>query len=167
MKKKMSTRTKEEQERLKRNEEKWTPDLMAAGWTVIPSVILERQKALGLDPIDFNILMQLARYWWYKDNLPRPSKKAIAECIGRSPSTVQKRIARMEADGLITRVARYDKKFGGQTSNEYHFTGLIDSATPYAKETVQAREKNHEENAERRKRKKPKLRVVKNKDSEE
>ena len=38
---------KEKQERLRRNEEKWTPALMDAGWTVIPSIILERQQALG------------------------------------------------------------------------------------------------------------------------
>ena len=158
---------KEERERLKRNEEKWTPTLMAAGWTVIPSVILERQKALGLDPIDLNILMQLATYWWYKDNPPHPSKRAIAECIGRSPSTVQKRIARMESDGLIKRVKRYDPKFGGQTTNQYQFTGLIESATPYAEEAVQAKEKAKQESAERRTRKKPKLRVIENKEPKE
>ena len=58
---------KEKQERLRRNEKKWTPTLMNAGWTVIPSIILERQQALGLDPVDVNILLQLARYWWYED----------------------------------------------------------------------------------------------------
>ncbi len=56
--------TKKQKEELKMNEKKWTPALMKAGWTVIPSVILERQKALGLDPVDVNILLQLARNCW-------------------------------------------------------------------------------------------------------
>ena len=57
------TVTKAEQAaRLKRNEEKWSPALMEPGWTVIPSIILEKQHALGLDAIDVNILMHLARF---------------------------------------------------------------------------------------------------------
>lgn len=151
---------KEQQERLRRNEKKWTPALMAAGWTVIPSIIMERQQALGLDPVDVNILLQLARYWWYEDNPPHPSKKAIAECIGRSESTVQRRIAAMEAGGLIKRVARYDKKYGQQT-NEYHFDGLITAATPFAKEKLEERDQKKKEAAERRTRKRPKLELVK------
>lgn len=151
---------KEKQERLRRNEEKWTPALMDAGWTVIPSIILERQQALGLDPVDVNILLQLARYWWFKENPPHPSKRAIAECIGKSESTVQKRIAAMERDGLLQRVPRFDPKYG-QRSNEYHFDGLIKEAKPFAEEAIEERKKRQKENADRRTRKLPKLRVVK------
>ena len=60
----------ENAERIRRNEEKWTRTLMDAGWTVLPSIILEKQHALGLDAVDVNILLQLARHWWYKDNPP-------------------------------------------------------------------------------------------------
>ncbi len=45
---------------------------------VLPSIILEKQHALGLDAIDVNILLQLARHWWYRDNPPHPSKASIA-----------------------------------------------------------------------------------------
>ncbi len=38
---------------------------MDAGWTAIPSIILDKQHALGLDPIDVNILLQLAKHWWF------------------------------------------------------------------------------------------------------
>jgi hypothetical protein len=60
---------------LKENERKWTKTLMDAGYTVIPAVILDRQQALGLDPVDVNILLQLITHWWKADNLPYPSKK--------------------------------------------------------------------------------------------
>ena len=88
--------TKHEQtQRVRRNEAKWSSELMDAGWTVVPSIILEKQDALGLDPIDINILLQLARYWWFADKPPCPSKATIARCLGVSPSTVRRHIAAM------------------------------------------------------------------------
>jgi len=74
------------------NEKKWSKALMDAGWTALPSVIIERQKALGLDALDMNIILHLANYWWTRDNKPHPSKKTIAEAIGVAPRTVQRRI---------------------------------------------------------------------------
>ena len=35
-------------EALRVNEKKWTKPLMDAGWTCIPTVIIERQQVLGL-----------------------------------------------------------------------------------------------------------------------
>ena len=129
---------------------------MKAGGTVMPSIILEKQHALGLDPIDINILMKLASHWWYSDNPPHPSKASIAQCLGVDPSTVRRHIARMEKDGFITRKARYTKrKFGGQDTNNYSFEGLIKAAMPHAEEAIALREKQREEDAARRNRKKP------------
>jgi hypothetical protein len=147
----------EQSERLKRNEEKWSKTLMEAGWTVLPSIILEKQHALGLDAVDINILLQLARYWWYSDNPPRPSKATIATCLGVDKSTVRRHIARMEADGFIKRQARYNSKSGGQETNTYLFDGLIKAAMPHAEEFIAMREKQRGEDADRRKRKKPRL----------
>lgn len=133
---------------------------MDAGWTVLPSIILEKQDALGLDPIDINILLQLARHWWYTDNLPHPSKATIAKCIGVDPSTVRRHIARMEAIGFIRRQSRYDRKYGGQQTNLYSFDGLIKAAAPFAKELLTMREQQRDANAARRSRKKPKPTLV-------
>jgi predicted transcriptional regulator len=152
----MPAKKTENAERLRRNEEKWTPTLMAAGWTVLPSIILEKQHALGLDAVDVNILLQLARHWWYKDNPPYPSKSTIALCIGVDPSTVRRHIARMETAGFIKRQSRFDSKYGGQQTNIYHFTGLIKEATPFAQESLRTREQRHNEDMARRNRKKPK-----------
>mgnify|MGYP000648371342 CR=1 FL=1 len=150
-KKKASSRAADE---LKRNEKKWSPELMRAGWTVFPSVILERQQAFPLDAIDINILLHLARHWWYSENPPFPSKRVIAECMGISTSTVQRRIARMERDGLIERVERYSPGVGRQT-NAYLFDGLIEKSKPFAAESVAAREEKKAEAAARRRRKRP------------
>ena len=48
----------EHQKRLRINEEKWSKTLMDAGWTALPSILLDKQHALGIDAIDLNILMQ-------------------------------------------------------------------------------------------------------------
>jgi predicted ArsR family transcriptional regulator len=81
----------------------------------------------------------------------------IAQCIGVDPCTVRRHIARLESDGLIRREARYNKKFGGQETNTYHFDGLIMAATPHAQEFMELREKQRAEDASRRSRKNPRL----------
>jgi hypothetical protein len=156
----------EERERLRRNEKKWTPTLMAAGWTVIPTVILERQQALGLDAVDINIILHLIRHWWVSDRPPYPTKKTIAECMGIDESTVRRRIAAMEKGGIIRRNARFDPKYGGQRANEYHFDGLIEGAKPFAEEKIREQKQRQKDDAEKRTRKRPKLSLINRKDEE-
>lgn len=141
------------------NEEKWTKPLMEAGWTAVPTVLIERMTALGLQPLDLVILLHLASYWWTADNKPHPSKKTIAAAIGVDPRTVQRRIAEMEKDGLIR---REEQRISGRGSkpNLYHFDGLITAATPYAKEKLEERKRRMEENEARVRRKRPKLVAV-------
>ena len=159
-----SAAVKQQGRQLKANELKWTKPLMDAGWTAVPSVILHRQRALGLDAVDVNILLHLAKHWWEKKQLPFPSKKSIADCMGISESTVQRHIARLEAGGLIKRVYRFSDNHKGQKSNAYDFSGLIKEATPYAVEALQEREKRRSDDAARRKRKQ--LRLVGTRDEE-
>jgi len=50
-----------EAEALRRNEAKWSKPLMDAGWNAIPSIIIEKQEALGLDAIDMNIIVAITK----------------------------------------------------------------------------------------------------------
>ena len=138
-----------EQGKFRQNELKWTPTLMKTGWTVLPSIILESQQALGLDATDVNIILHLARHWWSSDNLPFPSKRTIAVCMGVHPSTVQRRIRAMEVAGLLERVERRNPT-QGQQSNCYDLSGLIETATPLAKDALTKREKRRMEDAAKR-----------------
>jgi len=145
---------------LRENEKKWTRPLLEAGWTMLPNVIFERQQALGLDAIDINILLHLASYWWKAGDLPHPGKKRIADAIGRDPRTIQRRIARMEAGGLIQRIERRVAGVGSKT-NLYEFTGLIDEAIPFALEKIAERKANEaKRDAKASKKGKPKLKIV-------
>jgi len=157
---------KEKQEHINENERKWTKPLMEAGWTVFPSVILARQKAFGLDAVDMNILLHLARHWWEADRLPYPGKKTLADCIGVTPRTIQRHITKMHAAGLIERKAQFSKKDGRRETNQYDLSKLISEATPFAQEEIETRRKRKAEDDARRNRKKPNLSLV-NKESEE
>lgn len=146
---------------LKVNEKKWSAPLMKAGWTALPNVIFERQRALGLDAIDVNIILHIASYWWTAEGKPFPSKKTIATAMNIDPRTVQRRIAAMEAGNLIRREGRRTSAKGSDT-NIYHLDGLIEAAKPYALEKIQERDAKAALRAARAARKgKPKLTVVK------
>jgi DNA-binding transcriptional ArsR family regulator len=145
-----------EVKQLRSNEKKWTKPLIEAGWTVIPSIIIEKQAALGLDPLDMNIIVHLAQYWWQADNLPHPSVERIAVSLGVKPRTIQKRIKALQAAKLITRSERRRGDNGNDT-NLYSFEGLIIAAQPFAKEKLVEKAKAIDEKNKRLERKKPKL----------
>ena len=152
----------DEAKQLRSNEKKWSKPLMDAGWTVIPSIIIEKQASLGLDAIDMNIIVHLTQYWWQADNLPHPSVETIATAIGVKPRTVQKRIKALQELKMITRLERRRSNNSSDT-NRYSFGGLITAALPYAKEKLIEKAAAIEEKKKRLERKKPKL-VVNNDD---
>jgi DNA-binding transcriptional regulator YhcF (GntR family) len=128
--------------------ELWGRDVVAPGFAALPSIILEKQSALGLEPIDINIIMQIVRHWRQKDNLPFPSKRRIAEAIGIHPRTVQRRITAMVNAGFIRRVERRNT-MKGTMSTSYDFSGLIKLAVPFANEAMEER-RLHEQQTDRR-----------------
>lgn len=146
-------------EKIKVNEAKWSKPLMGAGWTAMPSVIIEKQEALGLDALDMNIILHLSHYWWTPDNLPHPSVETIAKAVGVKHRTVQKRIKALHELGLIEREERRHTPFGSRT-NIYGFKGLIAKATPFAEEKIAEIEARQKAKADRLSRKKPKLTVL-------
>ena len=139
----------------KKVEDIWSTELIGGvGFTPIPSIILEKQEALGLDPVDLNIILQLAFHWRERERLPFPSKGSLAQRIGISPRTVQRRIAALEKIGFIQRHSRTLKN-GGNDSNEYSLDGLIAKASPFADEKRELIRKHDDEHQERRSRKRP------------
>lgn len=151
---------------LKVLEEKWSPELIEAGWTVLPAALIEHQRALGIDAIDINIILHLANRWWTADNRPMPSKNSIAEAMHIDPSTVRRRIQAMEKAGFIQREERRVSKVGSKT-NIYHLDGLIEHLKPFAAEMVtKKKERMAEREARYAKRGRPKLALVKNDDDD-
>jgi DNA-binding transcriptional regulator YhcF (GntR family) len=152
MNKEQASTTRPE-ENLSRNEKKWGPTIWRAGWTAVPSVLLDKQHALNLEPVDLTILLQLFKRWWYADNPPYPSKEEIATAIGKSPKTVQRRLKYMEELGYLTR----RKRPGPFGTNTVSFEGLVRRLDEYAQEATEQREAQTQANKERLRRKRPRL----------
>lgn len=148
---------------LRTNEKKWSKPLMDAGWTALPSVIIENQRQLQLSPLDLNIILYLASKWWTAEGKPFPSKTTMAKAMDVHPRTIQKHIAALEGANYIRREERRTET--GSKTNIYHLEGLIKAAKPFALEKL-AEKKDKAELAKRRQNRAgaPKLRLVKNED---
>lgn len=114
-------------------EQKWSAPVIAAGYTVLPSIVLKRQKKLGLDSLDINIVMHLLSYWWKGSDLPFPSKRSLSEAIGVDQSTIRRRMQKLEAAGYVMRIGRKGSN-GISKSNRYSLAGLIEAIKPLAVE---------------------------------
>ncbi|GHY38635.1 AsnC family transcriptional regulator [Vibrio cholerae] len=56
--------SKEEQQDAKKLNKRWGNQVIQEGWTAIPNVLIERQQALKLNPVEMNILLVLLKFWW-------------------------------------------------------------------------------------------------------
>jgi hypothetical protein len=130
----------------KASEKKFGKPVMDVGFCITPSMLMKAQARIGLNPVQFNIVMQLLDQWWAADRRPWPSKSLLAERMGMSPRQIQRQIAELEGAGLIQRIGR-TRPGKGKTSNEYDLTGLVNKMKALepeftlAKQEAQARQK--------------------------
>jgi DNA-binding transcriptional ArsR family regulator len=102
---------------------KWKTSL-SAGWSVFPSALVRGLPRLHIGAPELAVLICLIDYWWLPDDLPWPSKKALAERLGVSPRTIQRTLAKLQQEGLIVSETRHNAS-GGQTSNRYDLSPLV------------------------------------------
>lgn len=121
-------------------ERRWSKEVLEPGFTFIPSVLLRAQARLHIDAIELAVLLHLIEHWWEDDAMPFPSKKRLAERLGVSDKTVQRAIQRLETEGLVKREVRAHAS-GGQASNRYDLSPLIERLKPIAQEMTEARNK--------------------------
>ena len=121
-------------------EERWGKNVIKAGYTLFPSIILRAQARLHINAVELAVLMHLLDHWWDNAEMPFPSKKRIADRLAVSAKTVQRAIVALETEGLVRRVKRSNGN-GGQASNHYDLQPLIDRIRPIADEDLEARKK--------------------------
>ncbi|MFC6199394.1 helix-turn-helix domain-containing protein [Ponticaulis profundi] len=119
-------------------EKRWGKEVFANGYLVIPSILLRAQARLHIDCVELAVLLHLLDHWWSDDKMPFPSKRRLGERLGRSAKTIQRAMVRLEEEGLIRRKARKNSA-GGQTSNLYDLTPLVEKLQPIAKEMLEAK----------------------------
>lgn len=120
---------------------KWGKHAIAAGYTVIPNILLEKIHALSLDPVDVCILLILAKHWWNADESPFPSKETIATAIGKTPRHVQRRITYLEELQFVER----EKRRSAYGTNTYHLAGLVKVLNEHAQDSLRDREQRKKE----------------------
>lgn len=102
---------------------KWSKALIDYGFCTVPSLLLQAQGRLKLPAEQFNILMQLADFWWDANDAPHPSKATLAARTGMGERQLQRHLTALEKGGFITRIERFRGK-KNQTSNGYDLSGL-------------------------------------------
>jgi DNA-binding transcriptional ArsR family regulator len=125
----------------RRAEDRWSPQVMKLGFTLLPKLLLRAQGRLKISPTQMNVLLHLAEHWWEADRSPYPSKELIAKRMGKSPRQIQRYLTELEKAGLIRRRARYSGK-KAQISNAYDLDGLIAKLQALAPEFVKAAAQN-------------------------
>jgi predicted transcriptional regulator len=108
----------------KESEKKWGKSVMAHGYCIFPSILLQAQSRLGVSAQEMVVLLQLAEHWWRADSKVFPKKEVIAQRVGLSTRQVQRHIQRLEELKLVKREERY--RGGLRTSNIYNLKGLVD-----------------------------------------
>ena len=140
-------------------EKKWGKDVIKAGYTAVPDVLIKYQQRLKLKPLEVNLLLHLLSYWWQASNLPRPSKATLAAAIDVDPSTVRRCLKKLEKAGYIKRIEH--RKSYGSRPNEYDPAGLVKALHPLALEELEEIKKRKLKNIAKLTGKKPLLQMVK------
>jgi hypothetical protein len=94
------------------------------GFQLVPNVLFRAQRHLGLDSVDVVILLNIALHWWGPGRLPFPSPGIIANRMGVSRRTVERRIARLEERGFLRRLPPWGND-SRVRQRPFEMTGLV------------------------------------------
>lgn len=125
----------------KASERKYGKPVMDLGFCIVPSLLMQAQARLGINPVQFNIIMHLADIWWDASQRPWPKKQLLAERMGMSERQIQRQIAELEKAGLVQRIER-TRPGRGKTSNEYDLSGLVKKLRALEPEFSEMRKEN-------------------------
>ena len=109
--------------------DKWG-DAALVGFSQIPDTLLKAQHAMGISPLELNVLLNLISFWWKAEDQPYPSSASIAKRMGVQPRTVQKSIKALTDKGLIGRAPITGK---GAGRSKYDLRPLVDSVVNLAR----------------------------------
>jgi predicted transcriptional regulator len=140
---KPEAKTKRKKRKLKESVKMWGKPVLGAGFTIVPSTLLLKQRELGLDSVDMNILMHLLVTWWKKEKPPFLSKKTVARRMKLDPSTIQRHVRKMEGLGILKRIERHGNNKSRQT-NAYDLRPLATALHPLATDVRRGRAKRKE-----------------------
>ncbi len=124
----------------------WGKAVYGHGYAGIPSILIQAQRRLGINPMQMNIIIQLLDYWFEPSRKPFPMKQDLAKRIGVTEKTIQNNIRALEKAGLIQRQMRKTAA-GDWNSNIYHLDGLIQKVQAMEPEFAAEKKKRREAKA--------------------
>jgi len=101
--------------------------LLDGGFTMIPNLLIENYKALGLEDRHLILIICLMKYAHVKKR-PYPSQKTIADIMQKDERTTRRTIQELKKMGYIAVFKRYFYQEGTnprRISNVYSLKGLI------------------------------------------
>lgn len=102
----------------------WGKAVYGHGYAGIPSVLIQAQRRLGINPTQMNIIIQLLDYWHEPTRKPFPSKRELAQRMDVTEKTIQNNIRALEQAGYVKREQRKTAA-GDWNTNIYHLDGLV------------------------------------------
>ncbi len=102
-------------------------DILQAGFTAIPNLVLNRYSALGITPGEMMFIIHVWQYWWTEKD-PYPSLKTISSKMSVSRRQVSNYTQSLKSKGYLLVHERLDPEFG-QVTSEYDFAPLIRAIT--------------------------------------
>src|SRR3712207_3956972 len=97
-------------------------ELLQAGFTAVPNLVLRHYVALGITPTEMMFIIHIWQYWWNEKD-PYPSLRTIAERMGISWRNAQRYVASLRQKGVLVVSPRFAAGLG-QMTNEYDFSPL-------------------------------------------
>ena len=125
----------------RKSEKKFGKPVMDLGFCIVPSLLMQAQARLGINPVQFNIIMHLADIWWDDGRNPYPKKELLAKRMDMSERQIQRHMVELEQAGLVKRIPR-SLPGRGKTSNEYDLSGLVKRLKDLEPEFTEIRQEN-------------------------
>lgn len=97
-------------------------EILDAGFTVVPNLILRHYATLGITPAEMMFTIHVWEFWW-SEKQPYPALLTIAKRMQMSRRNVRKYVQSLREKGFLIVTERFDEH--GQTSSEYDFSPLI------------------------------------------
>ncbi len=97
---------------------------LAMGFAVVPGALIRGQAKHGLDAVDLAVLLNIIMHWWTPGDWPYPQPRVLANRIGVSIRTVERRLESLEARGFLVRLPT-EKSAQGLARRRIDLTGLV------------------------------------------
>ena len=105
----------------------------AIGFQALPDIFVRSQARLGLSAAEMIVLINVLMYWWNPEQWPHPRPIQIANKMGVSSRTVERKLISLERKGLIRRLSS-EENGEGPRIRRIDLTGLIQALKELAEE---------------------------------